>query len=153
MRYLIAAIAVLGAAVLAVAVINPLEGERMGTTVAATSTISTSEEIINHYPRISLIYPRGGEVLSGTVTIRWEVSDPDGDPVAVTLAVTDEPFPTCATCPPQEWVYIAVNVSGTGSVEWDTSSVPDGEYMLMIEAYDGKALARAYSDWFVVRNG
>ncbi len=151
LRYLIAIIAAVATAILIAAPLSLQQAERQ-VTPRTTTTSATGATETNHYPKITLIYPKGGEVLSGTVTIRWNITDPDGDPVAVTVAVTDDPFPTCITCPPQEWYYIAVNTSNTGALRWDTSSVADGEYILMIEAYDGKDLSRVYSDWFVIKN-
>ncbi len=152
LKYLLAVIAVLAAAILAAASLSMHE---LGNQVSPTTTTTPAkpEVVVNHYPKITVIYPKGGEVLSGTVTIRWNITDPDGDPVIVTVAVTDDPFPSCATCPPQEWHYLIVNGTNSGSLSWDTTSLPNGEYMLMIEAYDGKDLSRAYSDWFVINNG
>lgn len=151
MRYPIIAAAII-AAVAAAALLLPHEASNQPSH-STTATSPSQGAGVNHYPRIMLIYPKGGEVLSGTVRVRWNITDPDGDEVVVTVAVTDDPFPTCATCPPQEWHYLMINGSNTGSLEWDTRSLQDGEYMLMIEAWDGKDLSRAYSDWFIISNG
>lgn len=149
MKHSIIAITAIAAAILVAALLTIQQSGRQ----ASLQTATTSTTGFNHYPKITLIYPRGGELLSGTVTIRWNITDPEGDPVTVTVAVTDDPFPTCPSCPPQDWYYLEVNASNKGSLVWDTSSVPDGKYMLMIEAYDGEDLSRTYSDWFVIKNG
>ncbi|GEM_PF-6943584 len=152
LKYIIVIIVALAGATL-IAVPLSLQQAEKQVTPPTTTTSATPATELNHYPKITLIYPIGGEVLSGAVTIRWDITDSDGDPVIVIVAVTDDPFPTCATCPPQEWHYLIVNASDKGSLVWDTSSVPNGEYVLMIEAYDGKDLSRAYSDWFIIKNG
>ncbi|MBE7559199.1 hypothetical protein HS125_09750 [bacterium] len=52
---------------------------------------NTAGEVVNRFPQVALLAPAGGEVVAfDGVVIEWQVVDPDGDPVAVTLRWSDE---------------------------------------------------------------
>ena len=46
---------------------------------------------VNRAPAVVLLEPAGGEPLTGSVTLRWESADPDGDPLTVRILLDQEP--------------------------------------------------------------
>jgi hypothetical protein len=38
-----------------------------------------SRKVDDYSPKVTIIYPIGGEILTRTITLRWQASDPDGD--------------------------------------------------------------------------
>jgi len=80
-------------------------------------------------PSIQLIYPTGGEILKDTVTIRWYAIDSeDSSNLPIYLFYSDDNFET--------WYQINDVLDNTGEYDWDTTSLPDGTYELLIEAVD-----------------
>ncbi len=83
-----------------------------------------------HPPFARLLWPTGGEVLTGEVTVEWEASDPDGDDLLIDLLLRSGPQAS--------WTSVADSVADTGGYPWDTRSWPDGNtYELRIVASDG----------------
>lgn len=121
---------------------------------AYTSVLSLNNNYdhLNREPLVTLIYPKGGEELSGTVAIRWTASDPDGDPLIIRIEYTSDPPPFCPTCPPPTWNQIAVGLENTGEYRWDTSSIPDGSYIIKVVVSDGVRETSTESDWITVNN-
>ncbi|MFW9856219.1 MAG: S8 family serine peptidase [Candidatus Thorarchaeota archaeon] len=68
-------------------------------------------------PTIQLTYPNGGETLSGTVTITWSASDPNGDELVYILYYWNG----------NRWVLIKTGIT-TSSYDWDTTSRPNGTF-------------------------
>jgi hypothetical protein len=106
----------------------------------------------NQPPEVEMLYPTGGEQLTGVVMILWRAEDPDGDPLNITIQYTQDPEPFCPACPPQKWHDIAVNISNTRRFQWDTTLVRDGEYMLKIIASDGDRIFEDRSGWVIITN-
>jgi parallel beta-helix repeat protein len=106
-------------------------------------------------PIVQLEYPRGGEDLSGTINIQWFALDSEdqGSP-SIWLYYTADGG--------SSWVRIAKNLENTigdgfhkdrGEYSWSAGSLPDGNYMLRIHAYDTAGnLAIDTSDPFAINN-
>jgi hypothetical protein len=108
----------------------------MGHVCADTDTVIVN--VANDDPPIvQLEYPRGGEELSGTVTVKWFAVDSEdwGSPDIWLYYSADGGV---------SWVEIARklqnNIGGgipdRGEYRWSTSSLSDGNYILQIDAYD-----------------
>gem|GEM_PF-4490807 len=81
-------------------------------------------------PNVQLLFPRGGEVLSGVISVRWVANDPDGDALNITLKYSPDMG--------RNWLLLSENKSNDGVYVWDTKAVPDGKYLLRVEASDGR---------------
>ncbi|MBC7128535.1 MAG: choice-of-anchor J domain-containing protein [Thermoplasmatales archaeon] len=89
---------------------------------------STSFKIDKTSPTAKVIYPNGGEVLGGIITIRWTASDNIG------IAGIDLLYSSDAGL---TWNVIASNVANTGSYNWNVASLPYGSnYMVKVVAKD-----------------
>lgn len=80
-------------------------------------------------PLIKLKYPKDGEMLKDTVIIEWNAIDSeDGDDLPIYLYI----------CNDGESYYSLTDnpVENTGEYNWHTTTRPDGEYILLIEAVD-----------------
>ncbi|RMG33604.1 MAG: hypothetical protein D6732_11850 [Methanobacteriota archaeon] len=94
--------------------------------------ISNGGGVIHELSLVTLLFPNGGEVLNGTITISWTaVNDSFGHPINYTLFYTRDGGLT--------WMLLATNLTGT-SYLWDTSTIPDGSYLLKVQASDGFGL-------------
>jgi len=96
-------------------------------------------------PLIMLIYPKGGEILKDIITVRWNAFDSkDGSNLPIYLYYFDED---------NDWYQINDVLDNDGEYNWDTNSLPDGEYKLLIEAFDSdNNLGYDSSDWFTIKN-
>jgi hypothetical protein len=113
-------------------------------------SICSSIVWVNRYsdgePVVQLKYPKGGETLSGTVTVEWfavDVDHPD-DTLPMYLYYSADGL---------TWRQINDVLPNTGEYRWDTSSLSDGSYMLLCEAQDGNAIGHDMSDPFTIGNG
>jgi hypothetical protein len=68
------------------------------------------------------------DVVSGTRKVFWDVSDPNGDTLSVTLLYRGVNERT--------WKVLESQITEKNSYEWDTRRVPDGRYLLKIEVSD-----------------
>jgi uncharacterized repeat protein (TIGR01451 family) len=84
---------------------------RDGRLLAARSFSSRS-------PVVTLLYPNGGESLSGVVTVRWTASDADGDPLGQIVQLSCDGGVS--------WRGLAVDVLG-GSFQVNTAELPGGQ--------------------------
>ena len=100
--------------------------------------------IDNSPPSVSLLYPLGGETLSGTVVVRWNSSDVLSD----TLVSLDWSIDGLV------WYPLVSDVVDNGSFSWDTTGLFDGNYSLRVTVSDfaGNS-ASDVSDVFSVSNG
>lgn len=98
-------------------------------------------------PDVTLLSPNGGEVIDDeSVTVSWEASDPDGDPLASFVQYSPDNGVT--------WEMLALSVSGT-SVQIDTENL-DGSDQALFRVLTSDGLHTAYdvSDaTFTVPNG
>lgn len=79
-------------------------------------------------PRVELLYPLGGESLTGAQEVRWEASDPDDDPVLIAIEYSSDGG--------ESWKRIADGLENKGSYTWDTTKTPDGRYILAVRGRD-----------------
>ncbi len=93
-----------------------------------------------------LLYPNGGETLSGNVDITWEDSSAFGADMLVDLYYSRDNG--------QTWIPIAQGVPDAGSYTWNTQDVPDGtRYRIRISVYDTLAVGEDVSDTiFAINN-
>src|SRR5690606_10696217 len=93
----------------------------------------------NAAPVISITHPANGQTVSGTITVS---ADTDDDVVSVEFSIPDV-------------LYLGTDEDGSDgwSVSWDTTGLPDGEYMMNARATDagGKSTLSA-PVWVVVDN-
>ncbi|VVB60562.1 Cell surface glycoprotein [uncultured archaeon] len=98
-------------------------------------------------PSLSLLYPVGGETLQNTVTIQWYAHDiKDGDTLLINVyyRATDDALWTAFSGNP----YL-----NSGTLSWDTTRVPDGNYQVQIVAQDsGNNVVTVTSDQFQIKN-
>ncbi|MCD4740092.1 hypothetical protein K8R43_02760, partial [archaeon] len=123
------------------------------------------EESTNNPPQIKVVSPNGGETWKDTQQIQWTTSDPDGSVVAhvniyscsqinyavdMTADYTKEvtasnTYGLCGT--------IAEGIENTEEYNWDTTTVPNGEYKIKIQVTDGGLWASDMSDnYFKIYN-
>jgi hypothetical protein len=92
--------------------------------------------------RPSLTYPKGGEIVDESVTIRWTAStDPNGDPLTYKVGFKK----------PSGWVFWTTTST---SYVVDTSQFPESsDAMVCVQAYDGKEYSSfSYSEYFTVNH-
>jgi hypothetical protein len=76
-------------------------------------------------PTVVLAYPQGGEILKGNVKVKWWAFDTQNE--------YDMPIYLYYNDPSNQINGILEN---TGEYTWDTTTLPDGTYTLIIAAYD-----------------
>lgn len=96
--------------------VTPHDGEQEGRTVNSVAAV-----ILNRPPVISSFPPAGLE--NGRFRYTVQANDPDGDKLAYALE--------------QPPAGMSVNAE-TGTVEWDTSSAPAGDYQVRLTVSDGE---------------
>lgn len=81
-------------------------------------------------PQVTVIYPNGGEVLNGEITIQWSATDDLADlNGTIMVEYSDNNGGS--------WYEIASNQNNTGFYNWNTSLVPDGDfYLIAVTAID-----------------
>mgnify|MGYP000035214279 CR=1 FL=1 len=90
-------------------------------------TGSASFKIDKLSPQVQVIYPNGGEELSGVITIEWEANDTVDDSLEVSLYYSSDGL---------NWNAIAEGIENTGSYEWDTEGIAPGDYWIKVVARD-----------------
>lgn len=83
---------------------------------------------------VKLLYPDGGETLSGVVNIHWSTSG--SSELKIRIQYSTDPPPWCPFCPRQNWHNLATNLGNNEVFEWDTTQFPDGSYTLKVIASD-----------------
>jgi hypothetical protein len=98
-------------------------------------------------PTVSIIEPREGTVWSGTRTIRWRATDPDGDPLSVSLSYSYDRG--------RNWRPLGYLSTDTSSYVWDTSTAPNAdEVWVRVMVSDGRFFAWATASGpIAIRNG
>ena len=89
----------------------------------ALGSVTVNYNLIHN---VTIIYPKGGEALSGTQTIRWNATDPDGD--ALMFNVYSIPLGGLPK-------LIATDLKGD-SYQLDTAAHPQGTYRIQVVARD-----------------
>jgi hypothetical protein len=103
---------------------------------AGSAAQPLSSIVQNHRPVIALT-PPNGSLVRGTVDIAWTVADKDGDTVQVSVAVK----PSTSS----EARQLAPLRGAQGSIAWDTGSVGDGLWEVLLTARDSFDTVRASS--------
>ena len=106
-----------------------------------TSETMGTVTVSAHPPTVQVLSPRGGETVSGRYTVKWEASDPDGDPLVYTVLYSHDGT---------RWGVLANYLTGT-SYQWDTSKSPGGtNARIRVIATDGVNTASDVSAPFTV---
>jgi hypothetical protein len=105
-----------------------------GLTSEDSSDLSFAIENFHELLPPTIIFPKGGEILNGTVIIQWmNVTDPLGHAVAYTVYYSDKYGVL--------WTQLALGLIAT-SYFWDTTTVPDGaSYLIKVEAICSEGVA------------
>ncbi|MHA1584004.1 MAG: glucodextranase DOMON-like domain-containing protein [Promethearchaeota archaeon] len=85
---------------------------------------------LNDAPSVELIYPIGGEMISESMTITWQGSDPDNDVLIYDLYFSSDLE--------YGWTNIASGLTKE-SYTWNISSLPAGTYFVKVVVSDGYA--------------
>ena len=111
---------------------NRIEIRRANETLLGTLAPSAN------LPTVRLAYPNGDESLPGDVTVRWDASDPDNDPLSFALYYSVDGG--------QTWNLLDLDIQQT-SYEWRASGFPGSESCLLkIIVSDGFNCAEDVSD-------
>lgn len=110
-----------------------------------TTTVSFHNNYDNQPPIMQLQYPKGGELVYGTVTVEWFAVG--GGYVGKNL-----PIYLYLRCldGDAKWKPIAGPINNTGLYQWDTSAMSDGHYQLLIEAVGMEGIGYDTSDSFLI---
>lgn len=96
-------------------------------------------DIPNNPPEVTLIYPNGGEVLSGVIDILWEGTDVDVDELSINIEYSKDNG--------INWRPLYTNLENDGSEEWNTAGYSNGDnYLLRITVNDGEISVSDVSD-------
>jgi len=76
-------------------------------------------------PQVVVIYPNGGEVLSGKIAIQWSASDD------LTMDLNGSILLEYSTDNGNSWNQLASHQNNTGLYLWNTSTVPNGDLYLI----------------------
>ncbi len=79
-------------------------------------------------PLVTLRYPQGGESLKGLTQIQWEASDNQDIALEINLSYSSVGH--------IDWHTIMISEGTNSTYKWNTSLLPDGEYILRISATD-----------------
>jgi len=111
-----------------------------------TNRTTTAATII--VPGITLLYPRGGETLKDIVTVKWVISDAFGDSKNLPI------YLYYSTDNGKIWSSFATNpLQNTGTYNWDSTTLPDGNYELQIVTYNSFGdVAHDSSQPFLIQN-
>ncbi len=107
--------------------------------VTRDGVILTSRPVSAHAPAVTVISPNGGEVLRDTLTVRWNASDADGDPLRYTVQYSPDMG--------QSWVNVATNYYTT-TLTVSTEALPGSARagLIRVTANDGVHTATDVSD-------
>jgi uncharacterized repeat protein (TIGR01451 family) len=116
---------------------------------------SAMVEIVD-YPIVQLAYPKGGETIGGTVTVKWFAIDSDYN---YNTGIPPEIYLYFSADDGEHWRQINGVLTNNidvdrGSYDWDTTSLSDGYYLLKVEAVNShNAIAFDDSEPFKLING
>jgi parallel beta-helix repeat protein len=82
-------------------------------------------------PQVTVIYPNGGEVVAGEITIQWSASDDVTMDLNGTILIEYSPDNGSS------WNQIAAQQNNVGLYQWNTTLIPDGYgYLIRVSATD-----------------
>ena len=97
------------------------------------STASTSVLVQSGIPSATVLTPNCGEIIYGTTDINWTATDPQGDPITITLEYSPDNSVT--------WYTIAAGLANTGTYVWNTLGMPQGDqYLVRVTATESNGL-------------
>jgi hypothetical protein len=96
---------------------------------AVSPNCLTSE---NHQPLLTVTSPRDGEAVQGAFTVRWQVSDLDGDPVTVSLSYRRASDVQLVVVP------VSLEEQGQRSKTVNVTGLVEGDYLLKVDASDNQ---------------
>ncbi len=93
----------------------------------ATSRVANITVVVENQqeaPEITLAAPDAGATVEGTIEVRGQASDPDGDQLEVQVRIDDGAWSNATGTDP--WTFA-----------WDTTTVEDGSHVLQARVFDG----------------
>jgi hypothetical protein len=108
-----------------------------------TFKFTTEADNTNHMPEITASSPNNDEV-DTSVFIAWSATDSDDDIVSISLYYDTD------TNDLNGMSLIKSSLSNSGSYEWDTSEIDNGDYYIYVVASDGDLEAGTYSGKFTI---
>jgi hypothetical protein len=106
---------------------------------------NTTNETKNHPPKVSIITPKDGDILSNTTTILWTASDDDGDSLTFTIELSNADGVSIQT-------LASFFDTTRRSWDWNTKLVSDASYRIKIIVNDGSETIEVVSGVFTVNN-
>jgi hypothetical protein len=103
-----------------------------------TFKFTTEADDTNHEPVVLVSSPNNDEV-DESVIIAWSATDSDDDLITISLYYDTDTDDTSGL------TLIKSSLSNSGSYEWDTSDIDDGDYYICVMASDGDLEAGSYS--------
>jgi hypothetical protein len=99
---------------------------------------------------ILVVAPNQGETWSGTKDIIWQIQDPHGETIYINIQYRK------SSDSPNEWKDLTTEkITNTGTLKWDTNSVPNGDYFIRVYGYvtvGSQREGEAISPQFRVKN-
>jgi hypothetical protein len=100
--------------------------------IAADSSDGTFAINREDPPEVRVLFPNGGEILDGTVTIRWTATDPDtayGDYLLMDVEFSPDGG--------GQWIGLQFGAPNTDSLAWNTAGLDDGNnYVIRVRGRD-----------------
>lgn len=115
---------------------SDLAGNQMA--LKYTLRFTTEADDTNHEPVVTVSSPNNNEV-DESVIIAWSASDIDEDFISISIYYDTDTDDTSGL------TLIKSSLSNSGSYEWDTSDIDNGDYYIYVVAYDGDLEAGAFS--------
>jgi hypothetical protein len=103
-----------------------------------TFSFTTEEEDVNHAPEVAVSSPSNDDA-DESITIEWLATDLDGDSVTISLYYDTDTDDSVGL------KLIKGGLGNSGSYDWDTSDLPEGDYYVFVKASDGVNEAGSYS--------
>ena len=117
-------------------------------TVADSNNTLFSNEYNYDPPIIQLIYPKGGEKLNETITIKWIAYNSDNTYKHLNINIYYQ------TKNSENWIEIIKFLPNIGEYNWSTHNLLDNNYIIRILAIDeDNNIGTATSKEFTVNNG
>lgn len=105
---------------------------KQGDTTLWTKSVSTQA------PQVTITAPNGGEVITGTVDLTWEATDPDGDALRYMIQYSNDGG--------SSWQSIAVDLTDTHYALDSNYIAGSNEALIQVTASDGVNTAQDRSD-------
>lgn len=97
----------------------------------------------NVAPELSIVAPSSGDTLAASSTIRFQARDANRDRLAFSIETSGDNG--------SNWSPLVASTTNREFV-WDTTKVPDGQYLIRVSADDGSAVVRSTAGPFRVSN-